>query len=204
VEVIDVSQGTCSIQDCGIGVSARGWCGKHYDRWRHHGTTDPLPRPTVAQRFWSKVDKNGPVPVFAPELGPCWLWTGSSDKHGYGQIRIAGKATKAHRWSWSDTHGPIAEGLDIDHLCRNPPCVRPTHLEPVTHRVNMLRGINPSAANAVATHCLAGHPFDATNTYITPTGARRCRRCHADRSLRYYREAAAATLNRAAIGLGSP
>jgi hypothetical protein len=78
---------------------------------------------------------------------------------------------------WEHLVGPVPDGLELDHLCRNPGCVNPDHLEPVTHKENMLRGFNPSATNARKTHCHKGHFFDAENTYIATTGARRCRTC---------------------------
>jgi hypothetical protein len=45
----------------------------------------------------------------------------------------------AHIVYWEGEHGPVPEGLELDHLCRNPPCVNPAHLEPVTHQQNMQR-----------------------------------------------------------------
>ena len=79
-------------------------------------------------RFWARVD-----------VGLCWEWTGSNDR-GYGMFRLDGRTVRAHRWAWETLVGPIPRGLHLDHLCRNPPCVNPDHLEPVTQPENIRRG----------------------------------------------------------------
>jgi HNH endonuclease len=72
---------------------------------------------------------------------PCWVWQRSVQKgRGYGKITVGSKKLFAHRVVWERHKGPIPEGLELDHLCRNPPCVNPDHLEPVTHAINMKRG----------------------------------------------------------------
>ena len=115
----------------------------------------------------------------------CWNWAGSLSRYGYGRIR--GKPERlAHRVVYELLVGPIPEGLQLDHLCRNPRCVRPDHLEPVTHRENLLRGETFAARHAGKTHCPAGHPYDDANTYISKRGQRKCRKCAAERSLRNY------------------
>jgi hypothetical protein len=89
----------------------------------------------------------------------------------------------AHRWIWTQTHGPIAPGLTIDHLCRNRACVNPDHLAVVSLRETLLRGDTIPAKNAAKTACPHGHPFTPENTYITqpttrkPRGQRQCRVC---------------------------
>lgn len=85
----------------------------------------------LADRFWAKVDKNGPVPAHRPELGPCWVWTASTDGHGYGTIREAGRGSrllKAHRVGWILQNGAIDDDVLVLHKCDNPPCVRGGHL----------------------------------------------------------------------------
>jgi hypothetical protein len=85
--------------------------------------------PDIADRFWAKVDKNGPV---HPLLGtPCWLWTAGTDEFGYGLIGAGGKhggSLLAHRVAWEIQDGPIPEGMCVLHSCDNPPCVNRAHL----------------------------------------------------------------------------
>lgn len=161
----------CKVDNCGEpGVGGRGWCQKHYRRFQRHG--DPLATSRIVgddlARFWSYVDRTG----------SCWNWTGATSKDGYGIILVRRETKYAPRHAWELMHGPMPEGLEPDHLCRNRACVNPDHLEPVSHRENVLRGESPTAKNARKTHCKLGHEFTEENTYITPsTGGRNCRTC---------------------------
>lgn len=96
----------------------------------------------------------------------------------------------AHRYAWITLVGEIPAGLHIDHLCRNKVCVNPDHLEPVTPRVNVLRGYSMVAANARATHCTHGHEFTPENTRLKH-GDRICRQCRRDSNRRYKARRAA-------------
>lgn len=130
-------------------------------------------------RFWRmvKLADNG-----------CWLWQGYKENHGYGIFYPGpndGRHTvKAHRWSYAIFIGLIPDNMEIDHLCSNPSCVNPNHLEVVSHKTNVKRG---KAGAAIVrrqrgkTHCPQGHPYSSENTYTSPQGYRQCRQCHRER-----------------------
>jgi hypothetical protein len=108
----------------------------------------------------------------------CWEWRGPKASTGYGQIGSRNRKRYAHRLAWEMLVGPIPDGTEIDHLCRNQMCVNPMHLEPVPHRENVRRGMSPSGMNARKATCLRGHPYDEANTYYRPDGKGRfCRVC---------------------------
>jgi hypothetical protein len=144
-----------------------------------------------AERFWEKVDKTG----------DCWLWTAST-AHGYGQFYVKGKRSpgRAHVIAWELANGPVPEGLELDHLCHgwdkscrgggtcpHRACVNPAHLEPVTHRVNGLRGRSIVAVHAIKTHCPQGHEYTPENTWMGKARrVRLCRACHRIRANARY------------------
>ncbi len=119
-------------------------------------------------RFWSKVLK---LP------SGCWEWQATRDWSGYGRFSFGGRPWQAHRVAWELTHNrAIPDALQLDHVCRNRGCVNPDHLEAVTVRVNVLRGLGPTARYARRTHCAQGHPFTGDNFKLNGSG-RRCRLC---------------------------
>lgn len=115
----------------------------------------------------------------------CWEWTGKRNREGYG--RWGGKF--AHRVSYEVFKGPIPAGFHVDHLCFNPPCVRPDHLQAVEPLVNLRRNMK-----ALAAECSRGHKFTPENTARVEKGRRRCRKCHSERGKRNYQERKAARM----------
>lgn len=74
----------------------------------------------------------------------CWEWQGFINSKGYGKVTLTLENRKrltkgAHRLVWETLVGAVPKGMELDHLCRNPKCVRIDHLEPVTRSENMLR-----------------------------------------------------------------
>lgn len=106
----------------------------------------------------------------------CWYWCGAQNHFGHGYFTVGGRQGYAHRFAYEHYVGSIPVGRTIDHLCRNPSCVNPDHLEVVSNWENTLRGDNHVAANARKTHCERGHAFTPENTHRK--GPRRvCRTC---------------------------
>lgn len=102
---------------------------------------------TAEVRFWAKVDKTD----------SCWLWTASVNQLGYGRFRVDNTTrVTAHRYAYETLVGPIPDGQELDHLCRVRSCVNPAHLEPVSHRENVLRGTSSWAAHYHGRDC--GNP----------------------------------------------
>jgi hypothetical protein len=128
-------------------------------------------------RFLSKVDTNGPTPIHAPELGPCWIWKASLNFGGYASFSMNGKRVVAHKISFLHFGGSIPKGLELDHLCKRRCCVNPAHLEAVTHRVNVLRGSAPSIALHLSNKCKNGHDLTPENSRDN-SGRRRCLICY--------------------------
>ncbi|MEU1043951.1 HNH endonuclease signature motif containing protein [Streptomyces sp. NPDC005897] len=175
----------CAIKECEAPAVTRGWCNKHYTRWKRHG--DPLAcafDTPVIERFMAKVHK---------ETGGCWLWQAHGDVGGYGRFKFDRRDRLAHVVAYTLFVGPVPDGLQVDHTCHNQSdcpggvtcvhrrCVNPEHLEAVTPQVNTLRGQTIAAAYAARSHCDRGHPLAGENLRIDAKGGRVCRTCNREK-----------------------
>lgn len=124
--------------------------------------------------------------------GGCWLWSGYLNEFGYA-IMWARKTWRAARFFYQATVREIPKGFQVDHLCRVRSCVNPAHLQAVSQRANILRGVAPPSLNAKKTHCPRGHELTRENTVpvIGPRGApeRTCRKCRRIQQTKLYRTA---------------
>lgn len=173
---------TCRIDGCDepVRVKKRMLCSRHWYRWQRHGDPEaggPRQGMSPLERFNFYVpDQAGPA--------SCWLWTGPTlgrEVCDYGRLYVGASASPqlvlAHRWSYEHFIGPIPAGHELDHVkeraCRSTLCVNPAHLEPVIHRVNILRGEAPAARYAARTACPeCGGPYS-----VSASGKRFCRPC---------------------------
>lgn len=96
------------------------------------------------ERAWPKIQR---------QPDGCWQWVAGVASNGYGTWSLHGRTNSAHRLLYTLLVGPVPAGLDLDHLCRNRLCVNPSHLEPVTRQVNLLRGDTLAAAHAADRDC---------------------------------------------------
>lgn len=161
----------CSIEGCDSNRYCKDLCCNHYNAYRKWG--DPLFvgkqwKLSPEERFWQYVRKTD----------ECWEWTGNTSRLGYGMFSLDGKSRSAHRVSYEWFVGTIPEGLEIDHLCRNRRCVRPEHLEAVSHHENVRRGINVTRL-----HCKLGHLLQPSMENGRPR--RRCPDCDRTSKQRY-------------------
>ena len=101
----------------------------------------------------------------------CLVWVGATNSRGYGVVIVNGHQELAHRVAYEAHFGPIPDGHVLDHLCRVRNCVRPEHLEPVSHAENQRR------RSDAQTHCKWGHEYTAANTVVARNGWRTCRAC---------------------------
>lgn len=140
-----------------------------------------------AVKIRMNTDRTGPD---FQDKGPCWIWIGAKVSR-YAQMRLSSNKTgRVHIVSWELVNGPVPEGLELDHLCRNRYCCNPKHLEPVTHAENMARAFTDYKH---VTHCKHGHEYTPDNTaHFTPRGCNKprrvCRACARVTSLAAWRK----------------
>ena len=118
---------TCSIDGCSLVTHARGWCNKHYRRFKKTG--DPL----LAARYMDPAEN---IKANTERQGDCIVWTGSKNQKGYGRIKIDNVLYSVHRVAWELERGPIPDGMQIDHTCWSRACVRVEHLRLATPSEN--------------------------------------------------------------------
>lgn len=163
----------CSIEGCGRPHNAHGLCQMHESRQRRGlpMTPETIVRGRLPFALNYQVTSSG-----------CWQWIGAVTTSGYGTYR----QQYAHRFSYELHIGPIPEGEQVDHLCRNPLCVNPEHLEAVTPVVNNHRSYAPGAVAVRTNRCKRNHEFTPDNTYSRPDGkGRQCRECTRIRARRH-------------------
>jgi len=168
--------GKCQMSLCHNNKLVQGLCHRHRADYleqleKLQDRFNIKPPSDFETKFWAKVHKLNRT--------DCWEWQGHRRELGYGIFCFKYKRLHAHRVSYEIAKGPIPEGLEIDHLCKNPPCVNPSHLEAVTHLENMNRSDlrkNQKEWAITRTHCKKGHLFDENNTRIN-NGRRICKTC---------------------------
>ena len=109
----------------------------------------------------------GPRFKVDPKTG-CWLWLGATNPGGYGLINVNGRCRLAHRWMFEERVGPIPRSKMLDHLCRNPACVNPEHLEVVSNAENTRRGNRPvlTIEQAAAVRLMRGEYPDMSHRQL--------------------------------------
>jgi hypothetical protein len=131
---------------------------------------------SVLQRFTDKT----------MYCGDCIAWTASTNAKGYGTFRMGKKRIDAHKVAYLLFVGPVPEGKELDHVCRNTRWVNTAHLQPVTRSLNIARIYRPYiSADRVDMFCFHGHEMVSLNTYIDRTGKKHCRMCVNNRTKKY-------------------
>jgi hypothetical protein len=181
----------CSIPECVVKAYRKGFCSRHYSRWRIHG--NPLQiacntgeGETIEQRFWSKIK-------ITANIDKCWEWQAAKQGGGYGSTQFNGRRALAHRVAFTLFYGHTPKLLVL-HSCDNPPCCNPHHLRDGSAKEN---GEDKKLRKRYSkTHCKRGHEYNEQNTWFEKSkpGYKQCRACNAfrQRRRREKREAQAA------------
>ena len=149
----------------------------HYQRWLRHGDPrggGPAHYSTPEEAFAARTERRG----------KCLIWTGAKDNTGYGRLQVNGRLATAHRYAYEEAHGPIPDGMVIDHICHKRTCVNVDHLRLATRQQNsanrsgvrgfrkhnLPRGVYPNGPKYMATvgHLGVSYYF---GTYATPEEA---------------------------------
>ena len=135
----------CKIDGCdNTSKGARGFCAKHYQRFLKYG--DPHAGITKYSGWREALEKR------VARDGDCIVWTGHKNQHGYGRVQVGGNRLRVvHHLAWEQAHGPVPEGMEIDHVCFNRACINVDHLRPVTKSDNARhrRGAQPNSKSGV-------------------------------------------------------
>lgn len=122
------SSAACAVDGCADPLNGGGFCSRHGHKWRRHG--DPLAGNTrygsPAEAFEARTERRG----------GCLVWTGATRPDGYGSMAVEGRTASPHRWAWEQAHGPIPDGMTIDHTCWNRACCEVSHLRLATRHEN--------------------------------------------------------------------
>ena len=158
---------------CGCGEGTFGT----YRRGHNPRNTTTLEekKQRALDHFWEKVNKTH----------TCWEFMGSLTQDGYGQVHDGERLIGAHVFAWQLLHGPLAKGLELDHVkCGNRKCVRPLHLEAVPHDENARRIAGRSSKPGG--FCPKGHQYPS-GIALFKNGGRRCLVCAGGKSRKIMR-----------------
>lgn len=163
----------CSLENCDKFTDGRSMCPMHSRRFKLYGD----PNKVLVVQHKRMEDKLLRWIEFPDDINDCWLWVGPRQKTGHGKFYWKGKYTSSYRAFYKKFINNDIDGLDVDHICNNPPCMNLSHLQAITSRANTLRGTSPPAVNVHKTECPVGHSYTTENTKVSKKGNRSCREC---------------------------
>ena len=142
---MDMANNGCKIDGCdNTTKGSRGFCGKHYQRFQKYG--DPHGGIAKYADWREALEKR------VRREGDCVVWTGHKNSKGYGRVQVGGNRLRVvHHLAWEQVHGPVPEGMEIDHVCFNRACVNVDHLRVVTRSENTRhrQGAQPNSKSGV-------------------------------------------------------